>query len=189
MSNPSRRHSRLALLLPMGLALILTGCSATAVGPAGAPSPSPTATAPAPTATATPAPCQTSQLKLSMVESGSASGRLRILYTFTNDSTGSCTLKGYPAVTNVGPRLKVDDVTQQYTWMAAVEPLTLQPAASAYFAIQIQPSAEFAGDSCATATPTISPPGNTTGFAAPAAITTCNGVIYVSPLVAAPDDL
>lgn len=178
MNNPSWRRVRIAFPLMLGLAL--SGCGASGIG----------TRVPKPHASPTLSPCQTSQLTLSVVETDSASGRLRILYEFTNHSTAVCALKGYPVVTNAGARIQIHDVAQQYTWKTApIDPIALGPAASAYFAIQVQPSAEFAGDTCATATPAFSPPGDPTGFAAPVSITTCNGIIYVSPLVANRNDL
>jgi hypothetical protein len=186
-------------ILALGLACGLTACDTnTTVTVAATTPPSPTVTvAPAPTLTPTstssgngnPGPCQTSQLTLALVSSDGAAGHIRYLYTFTNASTDACTFNGYPVVSGFPSSVQINDVTQAYTWPTVqIVPITLAPNSVAYFALQAD-TATSNGNTCQSATPSIAPPQNSGGFTAPNSITTCDGHLYVSPLVPNETDL
>jgi hypothetical protein len=149
----------------------------------------------APTSTSTssgngnPEACQSSQLALALVSSDGAAGHIRYLFKFTNVSTDACTFNGYPTVSGFSSSVQINDVTQAYTWPTVqIVPITLAPNSVTYFALQAD-TATSNGNTCQSATPTIAPPQNSGGFTAPSSITTCDGHLYVSPLVPNENDL
>ena len=187
-----RRWARMGIweLLAVGAICALSACAGggAVAGPAAASTSTPPA--PSPTTRPTPPACQISQLKLILVDTSSASGRVRLLFQFTNTSTDACALTGYPVFTMPSTSVKIADVPGAYSWQTvSISSVALSLNGSAYFAIEAQPSAEVAGQTCAAATPTIAPPGSATSFIAPVSVTTCDGVVSVSPLVATPDAL
>jgi hypothetical protein len=182
MTRARHLHQVAKLILVAALSGALAACAlndAASSLPTDVPLPSPTPTT---------GPCQTSLLKLTLITSDSASGRTRYLFQYTNTGSGPCTLNGYPTVTAPGTSLKTNNVPSAYTWRTVtISTVVLAPSANAYFAIQVQPTAEFIGQTCVTAGPLIGLPGGTESVVAPTDITTCDGVINVSPFVATPD--
>lgn len=179
-------------ILALGLACALAGCGAGASSVTTGPTATDTSL-PAATATSPSSPnqggCQTSQLALALVNSNGAAGHIRYLFTFTNISPSVCTFNGYPTVSGFGASVAIKEVTQAYTWPTVqIVPITLAPNSPAYFAIQAD-TATANGNTCQSATPTIAPPQNSGGFTAPTSIMTCDGNLYVSPLVPVESDL
>lgn len=184
----------------------LAGC-AVAAAPSTATSATATATAPATTtatitaATTTPtyvagAPCAASQLTLTATPEGAASGHVVTLYHFTNASGVTCSLRGYPNARLLDAQgqslpIKVEQVAQAYTWKTTpVTTIALAPGGSAWFRAQTSDMTIQSGVTCPVAAQTIiTPPGMTTGFTSSINLSTCDGVVYISPLVADPSDL
>lgn len=176
--------------------LALAGCGGVASTQAHPTTPASTATASAtattaPTATpAGPTTCATSQLALAVASTGDASGHERVVYQLTNTGSSACTLNGYPGVTGMPSSVAITQTTSAYMWnTATIATQTLAAGGSAVFAVQDQPTAEVSGQTCATATPSFTPPGGASGLASPVAITTCDGTLSISPIVATPNDL
>lgn len=149
-----------------------------------------------PTLTSYSATCQARQLRLSLEHGGVALGKVGEVFALTNSSSTACSLKGFATarlLDAAGRTLNIKSVSanQQYFW--PVEPINtieLTPGASAYFATQAQDAPLSSGDVCVKAATTVFYlPNDATGLTAPIALTTCNGIVYVSPIVAAASDL
>ncbi len=112
-------------------------------------------------------------------------GKTLIRYQFTNASATACSLKGYPSASMPGHTLKIEQVTIAYMWSnVPVNTVDLSPGASAYFAVQTQDAPIEPGLACVTASLTIYPPQSATGFTPSLKIVSCDGVLYISPIVA-----
>lgn len=180
MENTPWKRIGITLTLLAGVASSLAACSTgkTSVSPATAPSSTATAGAYAP-------PCAASQLKLTASRGGIAMGQALIRYQFTNTSATVCSLKGYPNASMPGHSLKIEQVAIAYMWSnVPINTVELAPDASAYFAVQTQDAPIEPGLACVTASLTIYPPQSATGFPSSLKIINCDGVLYISPLVA-----
>jgi hypothetical protein len=85
----------------------------------------------------------------------------------------------------------VEQVAQAYTWKTTpVKTITLAVGGSAWFRVQTSNVTIQSGVTCPVAAQTIiSPPGVATGFTSSIHLSTCDGKVYLSPLVADPSDL
>lgn len=108
---------------------------------------------------------------------------MRYLIAFLNDGSTPCTLEGYPTVTVDNSAITVANVTSADTWSnIAVEPITLAPNDSAWFAIQGRDEKT----NCDWVTPSIAPPQDTKSTPSASTINICGGKLYVSPVVSNP---
>lgn len=108
---------------------------------------------------------------------------MRYLFAFANTGSSPCTLEGYPAVTIDNPAITVTTTSSADTWSnIAIEPVTLAPNDSAWFAIQGRNETT----NCAYVTPSITPPQETKGTLSESSLNICGGKLYVSPLVSTP---
>lgn len=152
-------------------------------------------------ATATPArvgapTCAASQLVLTAAPEGAASGHIATLFHFTNTSRAACSLRGYPSARLLDASGKplsimVEQVAHAYLWKTTpVKTITLAAGGSAWFRAQTSNVTIQSGVTCPVAAQTIiSPPGSAAGFTSSIHLSTCDGKVYLSPLVADPNDL
>ncbi len=112
-------------------------------------------------------------------------GKMVVEYQFTNTSTTACSLGGYASARMPGHTLKIEQVAMSYMWPnVPVNTIEMAPGASAYFAIQSQDAPMQAGQTCVAGALTIYPPQSATGFSTTEKVTNCDGVVYISPIVA-----
>jgi hypothetical protein len=113
---------------------------------------------------ASPAPCQTQQLLLAFDEGGVAVGNAGAQFVFANQSKGSCTLVGYPALQLLDARhqpirAQVGQATVAYLYSThAPHRFVLQAGEKAYFVV------EWSNLGCATPSAflRVTPPDNQT---------------------------
>jgi Protein of unknown function (DUF4232) len=139
-------------------ALASTGALAAACGSSGSPSPAatvtvtatPSASSPAGTPTATaPAACATSGLKLKLGLSQGTAGSVYQVIDFTNTSSSTCTLFGFPGVsfvTKVGGSQVGSAATRSTTSTAKL--VTLAPGATANAVLQVVDAGNFSPSAC-----------------------------------------
>jgi hypothetical protein len=126
-------------------------------------------------------PCATSELKVSLGQSGAAAGTFYQRVEFRNAGAQACTLTGYPGVSFA------DDAGHQVGVAASRNPanpsttLTLAPGGTAYANLGIPDSGNFPAGSCSAATATtlrVYPPNQRDSVLVPDAqkiCTTANG--------------
>jgi hypothetical protein len=197
-----RRIMGASMLAPV-LILALAGCGKSPAGNnpisnvTSAPSgptitPYPTETispTPSPTLTAYAPPCAASQLKLTAGQTGAALGHLGTPYQFTNMSTTACSLKGYASARTPGHTVKLEKVTRAYMWLdIPINTIQLPPGGSAYFLLQTD-DVPISGYQCFTSLVIIYPPRSSAGFTSEVKLDTCDGIIFISPIVGAASDL
>jgi hypothetical protein len=131
-----RRHrSRWVLGLMTGLALGLTSCGSAAPSPSASGTASPSASA-MPTGS-TVAQCRNSQLKVTLVLSGVATGHVAGFIGFTNRGNTSCGLVGWPtviAVTAAGKAIRAASVLTTFfgpSGLTAPPAVTIMPGVRA----------------------------------------------------------
>ncbi|MDF5725832.1 MAG: DUF4232 domain-containing protein [Rhizonema sp. PD37] len=85
--------------------------------------------------------CQTSQLSVRRVSSQGATGHIGVVYAFTNTSSSTCTLYGYPGFVPLDAKgqplkgIKVTESERNYMHHAQRQRLTLTPGAQASFEV------------------------------------------------------
>lgn len=116
-------------------------------------------------------------------------------YQMTDISSLACSLEGFPDARMfdaAGARLSihVQQAISAYLWSnVQIRKVELAPGSSAFFAIQTD-TVTTSGYQCVTAaTTTIYPPENKSGLASPVRLTTCDGTIYLSPVVSSESKL
>ena len=119
-------------------------------------------------------------------------------FQFTNDGSAACSLRGFPTVRllDAAGRLlpiKVVQTTQAYLWPAIpINTIELAPGGPAYFEAQVD-TVPTSGQACLTAAKTlVSPPQSGpafAGFVFSDNLGSCDGSLYVSPVVARVSDL
>lgn len=181
MRRVHRAWAGLALAGLMALALGLSGCGDTS---------------PKPGIAHAPPTCAASQLTLTAAPEGAASGHIVTLYHFTNVARTVCILRGYPSARLLDASGKplaiaVEQVAQAYTWKTTpVATIGLTAGGSAWFRAQTSNVTIQSGVTCPVAARTmIFPPGVATGFTSSINLSTCDGKVYLSPLVGNPNDL
>jgi Protein of unknown function (DUF4232) len=196
------RSSRVLIGVAMvGLGLV-AGCSsnppvagptvpvtATSTGSASASPSSPTAATPA-----GPGPCQSSELKVTLGQSDAAAGTTFYEILFTNDSSTTCTLYGFPGVSFTGETYAVQ-VGPAATRNHAVQPslVTLAPGAVASAEISVVDAQNYPPGPCGLTTASgilVYPPNLTSSIGLPFNGYTCvhpkDHVLTVDPVVAGP---
>jgi hypothetical protein len=134
--------------------------------------------------------CQSSQLGLVAAGSQGTAGHLGIQYKFTNTSTQTCTLSGYPngqlLDANRSPvATHVTDATQGPLFnQQTVQTVTLAPNGNAYFVINWSDVPDSSAPGCSQAIYLlITPPGASKTFTVPSSIHACSaGNLIVSPV-------
>jgi hypothetical protein len=186
-----RSYASAAGLLVAG-AILLAGCSSggPSAGPAShapaatpsssAPSAAPVAgsSSPAPSATTTttasnggPGSCQASALKVTLGKGGAAAGTAYYPILFTNVSTATCTLYGFPGVSFTGETYSVQvgpAATRNHSSPEAV--VTLLPGAVASALIAVADAQNYPPGSCGLTTASgilVYPPNLTTSVGLP----------------------
>jgi hypothetical protein len=129
-------------------------------------------------------------------------GRAVTLFRFTNVSKATCSLRGFPSVLLLDAsgkplRYSVATAEQAYSWKPTlVKTINLPPEGSAWFRSQTQETPMQGGDmsmlpgeTCPVAARTIiSPPDAAPAFVSSVNLSTCDGLVVLSPLVANPSD-
>ena len=102
-----------------------------------------------PPPTAPPA-CPTSGMQVKLGQSSGYAGGVYVPITFTNSSTASCTLYGYPGVSLVSgpPYTQIGLAAKRATASAPVKQITLAPGATANALLQIVDALNFPTASC-----------------------------------------
>jgi Protein of unknown function (DUF4232) len=192
--------------LPIGVAIVgsalVTGCgtSTPVAGPTvtvtatstAAASPSPSA--PASTTPAGPGPCQFSDLKVTLGPGNAAAGTTFYQILFTNDSSTTCTLYGYPGVSFTGETYAVQ-VGPAATRNHAIQPslVTLAPSAVGSAEISVVDAQNYPPGPCGLTTASgilVYPPNLTKSVGLPFNGYTCvhrkDHVLSVDPVIAGP---
>jgi hypothetical protein len=127
------RTATVSALAAAACGLVMTAC-----GSQGSPSAA-SSTSPASSSAASSDACATSQLKISIVDTGALAGQAGGYLKFTNDSHTACRMSDWPAVTGVtaagkATRLRNLQSTMFGAWHYTAPPpvITVQPGASAY---------------------------------------------------------
>jgi Protein of unknown function (DUF4232) len=197
------RSSRLPIGLAMVSMALVAGCSANTpvAGPTvtvtttstGSASASPSS-APATTTPAGPGPCQSSDLKVTLGSGNAAAGTTFYQILFTNDSSTTCTLYGYPGVSFTGETYAVQ-VGPAATRNHAIQPslVTLAPGAVGSAEISVVDAQNYPPGPCGLTTASgilVYPPNLTTSIGLPFNGYTCvhpkDHVLTVDPVVAGP---
>jgi hypothetical protein len=128
-----------------------------------------------------------SDFSFAFVQTDVIAGHTRDLFLLENDSTSSCTIKGYPVVTVPDPAIKVTNTASSDTWShVAIEPVTFVPEDSPtlspndlhYFALQGRDDTT----NCKLVSPSIAMAKGIAGSPT-SVITVCGGELFVSPVV------
>lgn len=169
MGTGSSRRTVSAIAAVLGAAAALAACTSSG-GSTGSPAPTASVTTPVASASAPAGPtaCPTRSLG---VRTGASQGTAGSIYTalvFTNISTDTCTLYGYPGVSftvsRSGTQVQVGAAASRNP-VAAPEPVTLAPGTAAHATLQIVDAQNYPASLCG---PThadhlrIYPPGQTT---------------------------
>jgi hypothetical protein len=161
-----------------------------------APSTTPTATAPssaAPSAPAGPAECATQQLTVSVGHGGAAAGTAYYHLDFTNSSSRSCFLEGYPGVSFVtGQGGSQIGAAADRNPIFARHVITLAPGAVAHALLGIATAANYSPSLCGSIVNTnwlkVFPPDQFTALYVPLSSQACSKrstvTIHVSVVVA-----
>ena len=197
------RSSRLLIGVAMAGPALVAGCSASTpvagptvtvtATPTGQASTSPSS-APATTTPAGPGPCQSSELKVTLGHSDAAAGTTFYEILFTNHSSTTCTLYGFPGVSFTGETYAVQ-VGPAATRNHATQPslVTLAPGAVASAEISVVNAQDYSPGPCGLTTASgnlVYPPNLTTSVGLPFNGYTCvhskDHVLSVDPVVAGP---
>ncbi|HKT38085.1 MAG TPA: DUF4232 domain-containing protein, partial [Ktedonobacterales bacterium] len=189
---PMTRILRSALGVAL-LALALGGCDLSGLG---APSPQPTAPAAtqAPTAASTATGvasdnCQPSQLTFTIHTSGGAAGHIGQMGQFTNSSTTTCTLYGFPGAVMLDSQHQPMTThalwqTSAYMYSNQMKTLvTLTPGASAYFAVTWSDVTTGSATTCPTSSYlSVTPPNDFSVLTVADQINACDSNLIISPV-------
>ncbi len=202
-----RSSASAAGLLAAG-AILVTGCSSGSPAAApGSPTPaatsnsatpvvgtsSPAATTPTPSASGGgPGPCQSSALKVTLGKGGAALGTVYYPILFTNVSSATCTLYGFPGVSFTGETYQVQvgpAATRNHSSPEAL--VTLTPGAVASALVGVADAQNYPPGSCGLTTASgilVYPPNLTTSVGLPFNGYTCanakDHVLTVNAVVA-----
>ena len=173
----------LALLVGLGIGLLWHNRT---VAPA-SPSSSPVATAtpvasPVANASATTAPvapaitaCKSSGLKVAIANSQGAAGSTYFDLVFTNTSTSSCTLYGYPGLSFIdGSGNQLGAAATRNTTVAP-NTVTLAPSVAAHTVVQLGNAGNYDPGTCSAAATSLKvfPPGETAALIVPSTQQAC----------------
>ena len=214
MKQPHWRHTGMTLALLAGLACTLTACADASrktttstpfsfALPTTAPAPTitpvwaiPSGATPIPTLASYAAPCRGIQLRLMARPGGVALGHVATDFQATNTSASPCSLQGFASLALMDDTwekplaVKVEYVTMAYMWVnAPTDAVQLVPGGSAYFMVQTD-DVSPPGQQCITSGRIFITVSHTAqGFVSPIQLTTCDGMVYVSPFVASLSEL
>jgi hypothetical protein len=140
-----------------------------------------TATAPAPSSSPPvtgPAGCAASALKVTQGASDGYAGGVYVTLDFTNTSSATCTLYGYPGVslTTASPYNQIGLAAKRVT-TRPVKVITLAPGAVANASLQIVDALNFPASTCSPVKAVnlrVFPPNQTASFYLPNASETCS---------------
>jgi Protein of unknown function (DUF4232) len=199
-----RRPVRLAPFMAGAALVMMTGCSSggspsaavtktvTATAPA-SPSAATPATVPSTTSPAGPGPCQSGALKVSLGSGDAGAGTQELPIEFTNVSSTSCTLYGYPGISFSGETYAVQvgpaAVRNPHSPETVV---TLAPGGVASAQVSIVDAQNYPAGACGLTTASgivVYPPNLTTPVGLPFNGYTCvhtYNVLTVDPVVAGP---
>jgi uncharacterized protein DUF4232 len=131
------RTATVSALAAAACGLVMTACGSQ--GSPGAASPATSSTSPGSSSAASVDACATSQLKISMIDTGALAGQAGGYLKFTNDSRTPCRMSDWPAVTGLtaagkATRLRNLQSTMFGAWHYTAPPpvITVQPGGSAY---------------------------------------------------------
>ena len=114
-------------------------------------------------------------------------------FTFTNVSSAPCSLLGFASLRLLDGagnplNVKIEQTSIAYMWNGvATDKAQLEPGGAAYFKTQTADASDASGDVCVTAASVIVyAPGSSVGITATPHFSygTCDGIVYVSPIVA-----
>ncbi|HUB38687.1 MAG TPA: DUF4232 domain-containing protein [Streptosporangiaceae bacterium] len=195
------RSSPLLIGVATVASALATGCSSSTpvatptvtvtATPTGSASASP-GSAPATTTPAGPGPCQSSELKVTLGRGSAAAGTAFYEILFTNDSSTTCTLYGFPGVSFTGETYAVQ-VGPAATRNHAIQPnlVMLAPGAVASAEISVVDAQNYPPGPCGLTTASgilVYPPNLTTSVGLPFNGYTCvhpkDHVLSVDPVVA-----
>jgi len=191
-----------ALMAPL-LIVALVGVAGCATSDLGGQSPQTTATSAPPTlpaatqvATRTPTPapaastnCQPNQLTFSVKSAGGAAGHIGQMGKFTNSSTATCTLYGFPGAVMLDAQHQ--PMTTHALWQTSAymysnqmkQLVTLAPGASAYFAVTWSDVTVGSVTSCPTSSYlSVTPPNDLSELTIADQITSCDSNLTISPV-------
>ncbi|HEX2347039.1 MAG TPA: DUF4232 domain-containing protein [Ktedonobacterales bacterium] len=191
-----------ALMAPL-LIVALVGVAGCATSDLGGQSPQTTATSAPPTlpaatqvATRTPTPapaastnCQPNQLTFSVKSAGGAAGHIGQMGKFTNSSTATCTLYGFPGAVMLDAQHQ--PMTTHALWQTSAymysnqmkQLVTLAPGASAYFAVTWSDVTVGSVTSCPTSSYlSVTPPNDFSVLTIADQITSCDSNLTISPV-------
>lgn len=149
-----------------------------------------TATTATATSITTASNCTADQLQLARVRGGAAGGNVAVTYSFTNISSETCSLRGFPnaQLLDASKRplpIQVLQQTSSIIFNVPIQTVVLAPQASAYFIVEWADEAS-AGQTCPSGSYlSISPPLSAHWFAVAATIAPCGKQLTVSPVEAA----
>lgn len=179
------------------LALALGGCDVSGLG-----GQSPQPTAPAATQVATQAPtaaatatggastnCQPSQLTFTIHTGGGAAGHIGQMGQFTNTSTATCTLYGFPGAVMLDAQhqpMTTHALWQTSAYMYSNQQktlVTLAPGASAYFAVTWSDVTVGSATTCPTSSYlSVTPPNDFSVLTVADQINACDSNLIISPV-------
>jgi hypothetical protein len=185
------------------LIVALVGVAGCATSDLGGQSPQTTATSAPPTlpaatqvATRTPTPapaastnCQPNQLTFSVKSAGGAAGHIGQMGKFTNSSTATCTLYGFPGAVMLDAQHQ--PMTTHALWQTSAymysnqmkQLVTLAPGASAYFAVTWSDVTVGSVTSCPTSSYlSVTPPNDFSVLTIADQITSCDSNLTISPV-------
>lgn len=134
--------------------------------------------------------CLTSHLSARRANTDAGVGNFGISYVFTNTSSSTCTLYGYPGFVLLDdkeqPLEGVKVIRSEGTYFQRAEPaqlVTLSPGAQASFQIAYHNATEYQGQSCPkSAKVEITPPNTYNHFILPEHIQLCRGNLKITPV-------
>jgi hypothetical protein len=164
-----------------------TSVSAPATGAAGTSSSggnTPAVTAPSSPAAAGAAPCATSSLDVKQGLGQGYAGGVYEVIDFTNTSSSTCTLFGYPGVSLVSgpPYAQIGLAAKRSTGSSPVKVITLAPGATANALLQIVDALNFPSATCGPVKATalkIYPPNQTAPIYLPGATEACSKSVQI----------
>jgi hypothetical protein len=207
MMRGMRRGLARALAAPLLLlALVgLAGCAAPGLGGQASPTTTAAATLPAATQAATQTPasgpaasatsgvastnCQPSQLTFTIHTGGGAAGHIGQMGQFTNSSTATCTLYGFPGAVMLDAQHQPMTThalwqTSAYMYSNQMKTLvTLAPGASAYFAVTWSDVTTGSATTCPTSSYlAVTPPNDFSTLTVADQINACDSNLVISPV-------
>ena len=131
--------------------------------------------------------CHSNQLSVRPVSSSAGAGNRAVNYAFTNTSSSTCALKGYPGLELLNAKnqpikgIQINWTQSTYFYSAKPQLVTLAPGAQAYF--QAAFNRIPAGQSCTTSSKLkITPPNAYRSLTLNDQLTVCGGRINLTPV-------